>query len=658
MVKPKKKASNVCYVGSDTGFFLNISQRFRSGYPTINFEFPNHDISKSFLPESQFLRLMSYEPKIVYFDFCKEKEKMLRLAELASRDPFFHDVALVGLVDDKVDTLSCLGTGVDFIYVKGGEFHDLVYAPMSAAFPKQVIKPKFAEAKLNKEVDLIDDFRVGYISPTYIHVEGNLFLEEGKIVYFDNSIPIKNIPSKNFEVKNRSEQNLYYDYNYCYDLDFKFVDAPEVTDEEEEQAATIEDEKERIKALKAAKQHKREQLNEFEESFKRSQKKHKDWTLDQMSGQTEKKTKLLIVDESMRAFSQINENTLDKIPFSVRFQTQLDQSFLDLDKLRPAIVAYQVMGEYGPELEEEFQIALKRIKDPEGEGSKQDEDASREEIIAAMVEAIPEREKEEIGYIGILIQLVKEMDNYSPIIVIFRSYFQSSKAFQGSYQYPMLVTHAENLNIDVCLNLAKIYEAKQEEKMDKLIKDKIAAMKAKDPQKYRRLTEADFQEKKFFLNKSNPLSYGSIKLPVVLSTMTESELTFKTELHLPMKTYRLDNPLPLSIHLVPVEEGRDFLEEKGLRTYRGIIHSISETDKKSLRQEVNEVFFEPLKEKREKEQSDFNELNAKVQKDIEDEKLSEEDKEKLAKEILGVNDDGNDDVKSDVSDDGNDNNSN
>lgn len=641
MTKVKQSESNVCYVGSDSGFFQNIIQRFRMNYATLKFDFPTHNVGKNFLAEQEFLNLMSLNPKIIYFDFCKDKEEMLRLAEITSRDPFFYDIPLVGLVDKKEDTLSCLGTGMDFIYVKGGEFHDLVYAPMTMAFAKQVIKPKFAQAKMNKEVNLIDDFRVGYISPTHIHVEGNFFLEEGKTVFFDNLIPPKNIPSKNFEVKNRSEQNLYYDYNYGYDLDFKFVDPPEVTDEKEEQAQTIEDEKERVKALKEAKQYKRDQLAEFEDSFKRSQKKHKDWVLDQMDGQTEKKTKLMIVDESMRAFSQMDENTLENIPYSVRFQTQLDQSFLDLDKLRPAILAYQVMGEYGPEVEEEFQIALDRIKNFDESNFVPDEDPDKEKIIAEMVEAIPTREKEETSYISILIQLVKEMENYSPIIVIFRSYFQSSKALQESFQYPMLVTHSENLNIQVCLNLAKIYESKQEEKMDKLIRDKVAAMKAKDPQKYRRLTEDDFKEKKFFIKKSNPLSYGSIKLPIILSTMTESELTFKTELHLPMKTYRLDNPLSLSIHLVPIDGGRDFLEERGLRTYRGIIHSISETDKKTLRQLVNEVFFEPLKEKREKERAEFNDLNAKVKKDIEDEKLTEEEKEKLAQDILGIDSEKN-----------------
>ncbi len=639
MVKPPVKPPvNICYVGSDTGFFQNIIQRFKSNYAHINWQFPI--LKPNQMPEKMFLALMDYQPKIVYIDFCEEKERALRLAELASIDPFFHEIPLVGFVEKKEDTLSCLGAGADFIYVKGGEFHDLVYAPMNIAFPKQVIKPKFATGKISQEVELIDDFRVGFITPTHIHVEGNFYLEEGTIVHFKNHIPKKNVPSENFEVQNRSEQNLYYDFNYSYDLEFKYVDPPELTDEKEDDAAQIEDEAERVKALKQAKEDKRQRLAEYQESLKRAQKKHKEWVIHELDDtKKEKKTKLLIVDESMRAFTQIEEDTLSKTPYSVHFQTQLDEGFTDLDRQRPVILAYQMMGEYGPDVAEEFALAQERINAPEGTQHQPHEDPDKEKLIQQMVEDIPVREKEEMSYVSLLVQLVKEMDNYAPIVVLFGCYFQSSKALQESFQYPMLVTHAENLTLDVCLNLAKIYETRQEEKLQKLVEDKVKAMKAQDPQKYRRLTATDFKEKKLFVKKSNPLSFGSIQTHVVLASINESEITFKSERALPIKTYRLKYPLDLSVHLVPIEEGKDFIEDKGIKLYRGIIHSISETDKKQLRQQVNEVFFEPLKEKREKEKAEFDELNAKVLKDKEEQKMSEEEKERLAQEILGVDGD-------------------
>lgn len=640
MNKPKEKVQNIFYIGNDTGFFQNISQRFTANYSALNFVFPNlfFDSAKGFGPERIFLKVIKNDPKIVYLDFCEKREEMLYFAELLSRDPFFVDIPTVGLVDKKDDVRDCLGTGVDFIYVKGGEFHDLVYAPMAMAFPKKVVKPQFAKAKISREVQLIDDFRVGFIAPTYIHVEGNFVLEEGKKVVFETGISPKNVPSKVFTIKNKSETNLYYDYNYSYDLDFQFVDPPEKSEEQQDDALGITDEKERVKAIKAAKENLRASQAEYEESLKRSQKKHKEWVVDQMDRNEEKKTKVLIVDEHMRVFSDNKELTLDKQPYSFRCQTTFDNQFSNLQKLRPAIVAYQLMSEYPPEYDKFIEIALERNKSPDASHPPLEE-ADNEKLVEQLREELPEKEKSEMSYVKTIIEVVKEMENYSPVIVIFRCYYQSSRALQESFQYPMLVTHPSTLSLEVILNLAEIYEKKQEEKMAKLIKAKVAQLKVRDPQKYRRLNEADFEEKKFFIKKKNSLSYGALKLPVTLTLLTESELHFRTEVELPMKTYRLTYPLEMSIHLVPIEDGKDYLADKGEFTYRGIIHSISEVDKKNLRQVVNEVFFQPLNEKRDKEQSEFKELNEKVKVEIrEREKNLEETREASAKEDLGIQD--------------------
>ena len=641
MNKPKEKVQNIFYIGNDTGFFQNTSQRFKANYSALNFVFPNlfFDSSKGFGPERIFLELIKSEPKIIYLDFCEKRGEMLYLAELLSRDPFFVEIPTVGFVDKKEDVRDCLGTGVDFIYVKGGEFHDLVYAPMNMAFPKKVVKPQFAKAKISREAELIDDFRVGFIAPTYIHVEGNFVLEEGKKVVFETEISPKNVPSRVFTIKNKSETNLYYDYNYSYDLDFQFVDPPEKSEDEQDDALGITDEKERVKAIKAAKEKLRTSHADYEESLKRSQKKHKEWVVDQMDRNDEKKTKVLIVDENMRVFSDNKEHTLDKQPYSFRCQTTFDNEFSNLQKLRPAIVAYQLMSEYPPEYDEFIEIALERNKAPETNHAPL-EDADNEKLVELLREELPEKEKSEMSYVSMIIQIVKEMENYSPVIVIFRCYYQNSRALQEFFQYPMLVTNPSTLSLEVILNLAGIYEKKQEEKMAKLIKAKVAQLKMRDPQKYRRLNEADFEEKKYFIKKKNSLSYGALKLPVTLTLLTESELHFRTEVELPMKTYRLTYPLEMSIHLVPIEDGKDFLVDKGEFTYRGIIHSISEVDKKNLRQVVNEVFFQPLNEKRDKEQSEFKQLNEKVKEEIvEREKNIEDSREAAAKEAMGIQDD-------------------
>jgi len=657
MSRPKTKANKVAYVGSDNGFFQNISQRYSSTYSSMEWDFAIIDFhpDKGESAQLAFLRLIEDDFCIVYLDFSKHLSSMLYLAELCSRDPHFYEIPLVGFVDTKKSSRDCISAGVDFIYVKGGEFHDLVYAPMSVAFPKTVVKPKFAQAKLSEETQLVDDFRVSYVAPTYLHVEGNFLLEEGSKVLFDTELPIQNVPSKMFVVKNRSETNLYYDFNYSYDLDLVFVDEPELSEDEQEDALGIEDPKERVKVIKLAKEARRETLSNYEDSLKRAQKKHKSWTIDQMDRTSEKKTKVLIVDESMRIFSSVKEGEpdalrLDKQPYGFHCQTKFGDDFKKLKKLRPAIISYQMMGDIGPQEKQEelFEKALSCLK-KETPASEVCEDKKDEKKLQEMIEVIPEREKEEMNFLSNFIKCVKEMDNYGPIIVLFRCYFQTSKSLQETFQYPMLVTNAKSLSLDVILDLAGIYEKRQNEKLEVLIKDKVTKLKEKDPQKYRKLSENDFKEKKYFIRKKNPLSYGSISSPITVISLTESDIVFNSSVELPMKTYRLSFPLPMSIHLVPIEEGKDFLVDKGDKTYRGIIHSISETDKKQLRQVINEVFFEPLNEKRKKEKSDFNDLNKKIGGELKERKKNlEETREERARNELGLTQEEADAIEADT----------
>ncbi|MAF77046.1 MAG: hypothetical protein CME60_02710 [Halobacteriovoraceae bacterium] len=609
MNKPAGAAHRVLYIGSEKNYFNNIVYRYKNTYGTINWEFQNIEVTKGLTGESIFLALIKNPPKILYIDFCSQKEEMFILSELLSRDPLFEHVPLVGLTDKKEAIKECLGVGIDFMYVKGGEFFDLVHAPMVMAFPKQVKPVKFAKAKLSREVDLIDDFRVGYIAPTYMHVEGNLFLEEGTKVRFNSEIPTKNIPSKNFIVKNRSENNLYYDFNYSYDLDFVFVDEPDLTEDQQDDALGAKDEAERLKVIKKAKKNQELMIQNYKNDYIHAQKKHKEWVINHMDLNLEKKTKLMVVDKNMRIFSMQHESDFRK-KYSFRCFTQFDDNFKNSLKIRPSIIVYQLLSDISPDEEAIFEKALEKIKSPEVTHNFEDKDQKKR--YTELVEGIPSWQKSEISKIQRLITEIKSIDNYSPIIVLFNCFWQTSKSLQESFMYPMIVTYGHSLNMDVVMNLAQIYEKRQEEKLSELIKNKIQSLKKRDPRKYGRLNESDFKEKKYFIKKSNTLSFGSMKNTILLTLLTESEVRFQTEIELPMKTYRLDYPLPMSINLVPIEEGKDFIDDKGSKTYRGIIHSISENDKKTLRQVVNDILFSPLNEKRAKEQEEFAELNQKV----------------------------------------------
>ncbi len=455
--------NRILYIGSEQNYFTNIIFRYKTSYPTTKWDFQLIEVNSTSSGEHIFLDLIRLHPKIIYIDFCNFQEQMFLLSELVSRDPLFSKVPLVGLTDKKEAVRECLGVGADFMYVKGGEFFDLVYAPMLMAFPKQVKPVKFAKAKLSREVDLIDDFRIGYIAPTYMHVEGNFFLEEGKTVVFESEVPSKTVPSKRFTVRNHSESNLYYDFNYSYDLDFAFVDEPVLEEEHQDDALGVTDEKERLKIIKKAKKNQELLIQNYKNDYLFAQKKHKDWVIDHLDLNLEKKTKVLIVDRNMRIFS-LTHNMDYRKKYSFRCFTSFEENYRNILKIRPSIIVLQLLSEVAPAEDALFEKALEKIKHSE----VQHEFTSNEEKkrYTYFVENIPAWQKTEISSVGQLVSEIKKQDNYSPIIVLFNCFWHTSKSLQESFMYPMIVTYGHSLNMDVVVNLADIYEKRQEEKLN------------------------------------------------------------------------------------------------------------------------------------------------------------------------------------------------
>jgi hypothetical protein len=121
-----------------------------------------------------------------------------------------------------------------------------------------------------------------------------------------------------------------------------------------------------------------------------------------------------------------------------------------------------------------------------------------------------------------------------------------------------------------------------------------------------------------------------------LESISESEVTILTDLELEQKTYRLKTPCPYSVSIVPHPDGKMKNDVGGKSQNRGLIHTVGETDKKTVRKYVNEIFFQPLSKEREAEKEAFKDLNQKVLSEIEEKKaqsLAEkkaEEEERLA----------------------------
>ena len=567
--KKKQQANEkqLVYVGDDTSYWQEIEQRYRSTYPNTAFSFPTiwNDDPDNY--HSLFINIMEIRPAVIYLDLSQDMHKRFKLARIIKNEITLRKIPLIGLVDSKKSLKECRAAGIDLAHVKCGEYHDVIYDAYAMAYPSEVVKPNFALAKSEREIDLNADFRIGFVTENGIHVEGNIKLEKGQLVEVETEIPESVLPSNKFIVKEINDFDLYYDCDYTYDLDFVYVDKPELDQNDEDQ--------------QGAQMHYKEELADYANRLKMAKRKVKEWVYDRLDVSHGKNIKILIVDKELTIFKE-ERLSLDKNAFSVRSQTELSDNLDEIQKARPDLVVFQFMLPSEESLKSKKEAA-------EGEEAEEQES---------------EEENQSLNQLTELVKKVKSIEGYNPFFLVFQCKKYSSKSFQDSFKYPFILANTAPLTFSQIEELANVFQRKQQKRREEAIAAKIAQLKRRDPVKYRRLTSDDFEEKRYYVKKNNDLSHGSTKYSITLQTISESEITFLTDQELKMETYRLTFPVEMSVFLIP-DGGHNFTMVGGLRLYKGLIHSINEFDKKELRKYVNGIFFSSVNEKRAKEKEEF-----------------------------------------------------
>ncbi len=583
---------SIFYLGADIGYWEVIQKRMRQSYGTIGFVYKHENISAEKKYTDIFLTILKEKPVIIYVDFSSNLKEQIQLARMLKRENSLSDIPLIGLVDKKSDVRNCLSAGADLVHVKCGEYHDVIYDAIMLMDDKQAKPPAFAKGKFQQEEKIFDDFRIGYITEKGLHAEGNLSLDEGQEIEIESAIPKSIVPSKRYRVSKVDQINLYYDSRYSYDLDFLFIDAvePDVLNLEImlEEASTDEEKRKIEKKIASEKAFKE---REAQDQLTHTKKKVKDWVKKNTLDSAPKSTKLMIVDRSLAVLSQINQ-PLDSYPFAIRTQTFLKDQVPEIRKVRPSIIAIQYLT-----------VNLSALSEEEQEKHR---------------ERVEEETAHSESQLAMIYDYIKSATGYHPLVIIFNCPGKDSKEIQAQFQYPLTLVKPGVMDMDVLVQLSESFEKNEKDRNEKKINEKIKALKAKDPLKYRALTPASFEQPKFYISKSHEMSFISTSYDVVLLTLNESEIELSCDARLELKTYRLDFPVPMSIRLIAQPDGKPCKDgEGGKKIYRALIHSVGEDDKKNIRRYINEVFFSPLSEKREKEVNDFKALNEKIQKELE-----------------------------------------
>jgi hypothetical protein len=356
--KDKKDALKVIYIGDDNSYWTTISGRIAGNFQGKEFEFHKFVVSKYLNYQYIFIEILKLEPHVIYLDFATSLAEGLKLAHMIKRENVLKSCPVVGLVEKKERVKDGIFAGVEFIHVKCGEYHDVIYDPFLLALPKDAGKPDFAEAKFTRDAKLFSDFRVTFITPTYIHMEGNIKLAKDDIITLNNDIPDRLVPSKKFVVKDIRDFDLYYDYKYGYDLQFVYVDEPQFDDDELEEKLEGRDENQRVLLIKNAKTMRLQEINDYKARMRKTKKDVEAWVVDNMDRVKPKKTKILIIDKNL-SFLRDENNLLEKFNFTIRTQTMLSDDLRDIKISRPAIISFQFFdSDWTPWLKRSLSMAL------------------------------------------------------------------------------------------------------------------------------------------------------------------------------------------------------------------------------------------------------------------------------------------------------------
>lgn len=645
---PKPPDRFVVYIGEDDHYWHTIKQRLVSKYEKNVFEFKHYRLKNFFSYPSIFLELLRYRPSFVYIDFTYDTSKLLKLARLVQMENSFKAMPVVGLIDKPERIDDAVFAGVEVTHIKCGEYHDVIFDPYFLAFPAEAQKSEFARAKFQKDVTLISDFRIGYVSPKGIHAEGNIKLEEGSIIELTTNVPKNIIPSRKYRVSKVDDKNLFFNYIYNYELEFIYVDEPEnqIEKTREEMVGASEEQIEAV--LRTVKGRYEEEVATYEARLKKSKKDIKEWVIDKMGASRPKKTKVMIVDPELHFIGEMDKD-LDQYPFAVRFQTKLCEEFTEIYKIRPDLIAMQFYDK------EKLRIQMEKEfnKYTHDDGTPLSNEEVDEEKDKALTDLKRQAENKALDQLASLLSKIKSYEGYRPIIIIFNCENYDSANIQNSLKYPYIMANGREMQFETILEMASSFEKRTEQRFKDEISKKLLELRKKDPKKFGRMTEEDFIEKKFFVPSSSPFSRAHFRYPIQLKELTESEAAFFCDKFLEMEVYRLDFPVPMSLTLIPLN-GTSREPADGGYLYNALIHSIGEVEKANLRKFINEIFFSDVNEKRKTEIEAFKALNEKEKiKRIEEEKAKE--KEALAQEKnakADANSEGPADKKDQDSDDG------
>lgn len=492
--------------GKEQPYFQDLRFRFQKEFPNRKFEF------KQFFPEdeehfqSALIELSNFDPGILFIDYSSRPKDTLSFARSVRRC-FPRLKAVVGLWDISVDK-NLLNesntTGVYINHIKSPELSEVIFQALSLASDSPLDKKTYATANFQSgyKITLCHLMKIGFLTENYMHIEHGVKLPPMGTSFNLTSTWNDLFEIDNYELLRRIDQNYYYHYPYSSDIKYNFQveteEPPPYLKTEEDIQKWKDSQKPKIEAKK-----------------KELSQKANNWIIQNIVNNQPKRTRLLIIDPTLAVFKQADK-PLDEYPYSIRFYSELLLNTDQISRVKPGIIAIQLM-----------------YKKDQEEMQKLFEELSR----------------------------YKEIN---PFIIVFNTELSTDQA-RKIFKDDHIMTHQGEFCFDTVLKLCDSYQRSSGRERS-----------------HDQATSYAKSENRFYPSKFSEQSAAYLNFDVSILKLNEAFISFESPFELEQySTYEVKSTVSFRITIMGAEIG--YAEN----CYWAVIHGVSETDRKNLRQFIN-----------------------------------------------------------------------
>ncbi|HLE10955.1 MAG: hypothetical protein A2504_09100 [Bdellovibrionales bacterium RIFOXYD12_FULL_39_22] len=549
----------VVYVGDDFRYWQNIQDFFKKKYEYLKYSFDSF-FDPAAAPIELFFKLSGRCIDILYVDYSVNTVRHLELIRLLRMDNSTRHIVIVGLLgldDRNISLRRAINAGVHFNHFKQVELDGLVYDALAVLCPEEVNEPKYARADLEFKIKAFHVANVNKILVGSVEFESDVALVDKDRCELRFAIPEKSLPYTGVSITIKKEfvVNPLRSNHYVAIWEY----APPL-EELKNEAVTEKERREK----------------EREERCVNIKRALATWLKTQQAYYiTQKEIRVMVID---RRLEYKQKAMLADHNFVINVQSTLIDPEKEIIKYRPQLIFFVFDDEDKNEV-----LAQEAKQKAEAPWSHRNELRKKNRL-----PLIP-RGSNDLKVFKEIVQTLK-MNKIDAEIFSFNSSIDPI-ALKDSMNYEGYTPISAALSTEVVNKLGdnkfNISKKKRDQHVDKVIK----SLKAKDPAKYLKVSKKTFQEDSIFISGEDSLYFGSLVDDIFLTGLSEVDVAISSRY--PLEYYsviRLDIPTTMYITLVPSKMRARTLRivDKDYKyTYRGLIHSVDENQRKLLRRCVN-----------------------------------------------------------------------